>query len=193
MDKDLEKRCCKNCRLCGIVIWCDKLKNLKEYKDYCSEEIERYSFEKQAKRLELLENYTCEDFSSKWIEYPLPVKEIKCSEIEYNKSLFNECGILVKVRPCGKEYENKTYLGFLLGDLPLSVSPSYNPNTNLLTISTYNNPAIFIPELRKIVFGCESWWSRIENEKDLSEITDIDIENTWYVKLLKERESKDGE
>ena len=50
------------------------------------------------------------------------------------------------------------------------------------------NPAIFVPELKKIIYGCESWWGTINNQDDLSDlnISDDDIQNTWYVKLLHE-------
>ena len=49
------------------------------------------------------------------------------------------------------------------------------------------NPAIFVPELKKIIYGYESWWGAITNKDDLSDlnISDEDIENTWYVQLLK--------
>jgi len=33
--------------------------------------------------------------------------------------------------------------------------------------------------------GCGSWWGAIDNEEDLKDITDSDIENVWYVQLLK--------
>jgi hypothetical protein len=48
------------------------------------------------------------------------------------------------------------------------------------------NPAIFVPELNKVIFGYESWWSEITTEEELNNvITDHTIENVWYVKLLK--------
>jgi hypothetical protein len=48
-----------------------------------------------------------------------------------------------------------------------------------------NNPAIYVPELRKIIFGCGSWWSEIESPDEIKDITDDDIENCWYVRLAK--------
>jgi hypothetical protein len=47
------------------------------------------------------------------------------------------------------------------------------------------NPAMFVPELNRIVFGCESWWKVLNNKEDFSDITDADIENVWYVKALR--------
>ena len=55
----------------------------------------------------------------------------------------------------------------------------------LLTIKLERpgNPAIFVPELGKIIFGMESWWGRIKSEEELKDITDGDIENVWHVKM----------
>lgn len=50
--------------------------------------------------------------------------------------------------------------------------------------STMNNPAIFVPELKKIIYGCESWWKTIQSVDEFSKISNEDINNTWYVKLL---------
>ena len=46
---------------------------------------------------------------------------------------------------------------------------------------------MYVFELNKIVFGAESWWRKLNSPEDLKAITDDDIENTWYVKLLKQR------
>ena len=32
------------------------------------------------------------------------------------------------------------------------------------------NPGIFVPELGKIIYGCESWWSEIDNPEDLRDM-----------------------
>lgn len=98
------------------------------------------------------------------------------------------CG-LVKIRPCGKEYENKTYLGFLIGDVALGSSLSIDDEKIQLVFCGYN-PCIFVPELNKVIYGYESWWGKIENEDDLKDITNDDIDNTWYVKLLKSLKDK---
>ena len=96
-----------------------------------------------------------------------------------------ECGTPVKIRPCGNEYENKTYFGVLIGDVALTIGHSIKGG--IVTANpTQHNPAIFVPELGKIIYGIESWWKRIKDEKELEEIiTDKAIENVWYVKLLK--------
>ena len=47
------------------------------------------------------------------------------------------------------------------------------------------NPAIYVFDLQRIIFGAESWWGIIENPEELKDITDDDINNIWYVKALK--------
>ena len=134
----------------------------------------------------------CDKYKSRFIEYPITVSKINSNLLEYWKD--ENCGKLVKIRPCGKEYENNTYLGILLGDLPFMLYITHNPETLELSCSTTENSAIFVPELKKIIFGMESWWSEIKSEEELKEITDDDIENIWYVKMLKWMEDReDGE
>lgn len=126
----------------------------------------------------------CPHYKSKYIEYPLTIDGINNKEVKAS-GFGHEVGCLCEIRPCGNEYEGKTYIGFYLGDLPIAITSSYNRNTGHLENSTMNNPAIFVPELKKIVYGCESWWREIESPNDFKDISDDDIENTWYVKLLK--------
>ncbi|MFA6972520.1 MAG: hypothetical protein WC208_14145 [Gallionella sp.] len=113
----------------------------------------------------------------------------------YHKKLITEdtkpinqrgCGTPVKIRPCGAEYKNKTYFGILLGDMALQIHHSIDAKGNMTASHSFYNPAIFVPELKKIIYGCESWWGEIEKEEDLKEIiSDDTIGNVWYVKLLK--------
>ena len=126
----------------------------------------------------------CEKFKSKYIEYPITVKEIENKPIEKPEKCLckDRIGKFVKVRPAGQE---KTFLGIFLGSLPYYNSISYNEQTEQLSITPIENPAMFIPELNQVVFGYESWWTVIENIEDFKEITTEDIENQWYVKLAK--------
>lgn len=127
----------------------------------------------------------CKLFKSRYIEYPLTINGIKTEKIKYNKPWQHPMGSLVGIRPCGKRYKDKTYLGIYLGDLPKGSYIKFNRESGILTVDTLNNPAIYVPELRKIIFGCESWWYAIENEDQLREISDDDINNTWYVRMAK--------
>jgi len=125
----------------------------------------------------------CEKYKSKYIEYPIEVSAID-NKFKDDYSL-HQCGMLVKIRPCGEEYGGKTYLGIYLGELPIGTFISHHPDTNVLTVSAHRNPGIFVPELKKIIYGCESWWGEIKDVSELKDISDKDIENVWYVQLLK--------
>lgn len=139
----------------------------------------------QVENLEYFE-VECDEFKSRYIEFPLTISGIDRPEGKaIREGLIREQGALVKIRPCGKEYGDKTYLGIYLGDADIGLFCSHNTKTGILSIKRSYNPAIFIPELRKIIYGCESWWGIIENESEIKEITDDDIDNVWYVKLLK--------
>ena len=43
---------------------------------------------------------------------------------------------------------------------------------------------MFVPELNKIIYGAESWWSIIKSSDDISDITNNEINNQWYMQLL---------
>jgi len=101
-------------------------------------------------------------------------------------------GKMVSIRPCAPEYENKTFVGFYLGEIATGASMNIKEEKVVVEFSGHN-PAIFVPELGKIIYGYESWWSAIENEADFKKITDDDIQNVWYVKLLKLMAEKKGE
>lgn len=122
------------------------------------------------------------------IEKLLKASDMKEIAFPKNKPLidpmFGKVGSLVKIRPCGKEHQNKTYLGFLIGEVALGGSINVTEDKIQLNFSNHN-PAIFVPELKKLIYGNESWWSVIKSEEELKEITDYDIENVWYLKLLK--------
>lgn len=190
---DVEKKCCANCRNKGFAEnKCDKLTKLFEENGLQYEQ-DLYSSnnDKWIKRHDLMEDNCCDDFESRWLEYPIAVAETTVSQPTYNTGLGHKVGQLVKIRPYGKEYGDKTYLGLYLGDLPISIHQGFNSETHILNIFTHNNPAIFIPQIGKIVFGCESWWGEIDNPDELKDITDECINSQWYVKALQELNKKD--
>lgn len=127
----------------------------------------------------------CTKYKSRFIEYPVTVNGINKSFHKYWENN-EECGTLVKIRPCNEEYGSRTYLGILLGHLPVGISVTHNERTCELTAATFSNPAIFVPELKKIIFGMESWWGKIEDPEEIKVITDEEIHNLWYVKRMKE-------
>lgn len=109
-----------------------------------------------------------------------------------NQNLSYDIGKPVAIRPCGKEYEGKTFFGIYLGDFPLSFGWHFDKEDShkMIISPIYNNPAIFVPSLKHTIFGCESWWKKIESEEELKQISDSDIQNTWYVKLMQEMNKK---
>lgn len=128
----------------------------------------------------------CEKFTSRYIEYPLTIQGMDMNFSEDMKRPQPDCGQLVRISPCGKEYGGKTYIGILLGDLPIGTNISFHLDDQKLHVGATTNPAIFVPELKKVIYGIESWWDEIEKPEDLKDITPEDIQNQWYVALLKE-------
>lgn len=64
-------------------------------------------------------------------------------------------------------------------------SISYDEEKQSLKVGTVHNPAIYVFALKKIIFGAESWWCKINSPEDVKGISEEEIDNTWYVKLLK--------
>ena len=96
-------------------------------------------------------------------------------------------GSLVCVRPCAGKGKGKTFAGILIGRLPQGISCSYRRKDGILSIKPgFENPLIYIPDLQRLVWGSGSWWGLIYSEDQLrEEITDQDIQDTWYVKALR--------
>lgn len=144
------------------------------------------------------EEKACSDFLAKstlvihelpdpGIKFPIEVNGIHW--VSGNEAYINRDRIcLVKIRPAD---EDKTYIGIYLGDFCIGAHASYHKPTKLLAIElTQHNPAIFVPDLNRVVMGAESWWGRIDSEEEFSMITDQDIHDVWYVKLLREKLNK---
>lgn len=96
----------------------------------------------------------------------------------------SKLGTLVKIRPVDDEYKDKTFVGFYLGELATSFTISITDDKIQLNFAGHN-PAIFVPDLGKIIYGYESWWGKIDSIDDLKSITDKDIDDIWYMKLFK--------
>lgn len=100
-----------------------------------------------------------------------------------------DVGRFVMIRPCNKELnpDGKTFLGLYLGDMRvMGGGLRYNKETQRIQfLEQYGNPAIFVFDLKRVVFGYASWWGIIESEEQLQKITDADIDDVWYVKALR--------
>ena len=176
MSKDV-KRNCNTCKF-GMFDRCETLKNDEKYQKIKDDEL----FD--TGKWEFKENFICDNYKSIYIEYPIEVSKIN-QDTDISGFRDDEIGKFVRIRPCAKEYQNKTYLGLYLGDLPVGFQISHNSDTKELNVRFKTNPAIFVFDLKKIIYGCESWWGFIESEDELKTITDIDIDSIWYVKALK--------
>lgn len=143
--------------------------------------VDRLSIEYMELKYDVKEKFTCKEYKYKYMEYPLEINNIRNKFIEPEKMYKREFKY-VEVRPANTD---KTYLGLYIGDFPISVSASYQEKNKELSILPMPNPAIYVPELKKIVYGIESWWREIENPRDLQDIKEIDIESVWYVTILK--------
>ena len=82
-------------------------------------------------------------------------------------------------------------MGFYIGELALGSSVSLDENEAVRLDFASHNPAIFVPRLKKVIYGMESWWGEIESVEELKAITNEDINNVWYVKLMKEMMGKE--
>lgn len=141
---------------------------------------------KFSRRIEPEECENCPNFKSRFIEFPLTINGIEYGDMEP----WDVRPCLVSVRPCG---DKKTYLGIYLGEMPHLPHAQFDEESKILKFCVSSNPCIFVPALKKVVWGCESWWSRIESEDELKEITDEAIEGQFYVQMLKAvaKEAKD--
>lgn len=126
---------------------------------------------------------TCESYKNRYMEFPLTIDDI---ELVPFKSLdTHHIGTPVRIKPCTKEETDKTYLGIYLGELPIQNLASYTEEDKKLRIQAMMNPAIYVFELKKIIYGCESYWSFIKDPHDFEEITPEMINGQWYIELLK--------
>ncbi len=171
------KRNCNTCKF-GMFTRCDTLKNNEQYQAIKDKRLFNHD------EWDFKENFICDRYKCIYIEYPIEVSKIN-KDLDRTALGVSKIGNFVKIRPCAEEYEKKTFLGLYLGELPVDIRVSHNSETKELNLSYSNNPAIYVFDLKKIIFGCASWWSIIETEADLKDITDIDVDNVWYVKALK--------
>ena len=89
----------------------------------------------------------CQKYRSKYIQFSISINGIENQQITTEPE-----GICrwVRIRPCSSEFEDRTYLGIFLGTLPIGISTAYNEDTGKLTNHTVCNPAILVPDLKKL-------------------------------------------
>lgn len=151
-----------------------------DYKHYCAPHAKTLGEQlEQAEKIDKSKCEKCEHFRSRYIEYPLTIDSLELQNYKFKNIVFEP----VKVRLVE---DNKTYFGIYIGNLPYRICASFTEEDKKLKISNVTGPCILLPEQKKIVFGHECWWSRINPDENFSEISDEDISNVWYVKLLKD-------
>lgn len=122
------------------------------------------------------------------ITCPIQVDEILFSERSFLEP-GRKLGRWVSVRVAG---EKETRLGVMIGEIAMGALARFKrlPGANVIEIGPgLHNPAMWVPGLGRVVFGCESWWGAIKSPEDLRQITDTDIESVWYVQALKSLEA----
>lgn len=119
------------------------------------------------------------------IQYPIEVSKVTPKSKMVRDPI--PSGTWVSIRPVTDNPEKKTYLGVYLGSLPVKgATTSYHLKTKELSFLVLDNPGIYVPDLKKIVYGYESWWGKIKTPEDLQQITDQNIQDVWYVRALQE-------
>jgi len=148
-----------------------------------AEQEELLDFEEYAKRTVYFES----GGTSGSVKFPISVAALKFRDDPVPNWLGRtEIGQMVQVRPVTDPGKGETFLGVYVGDFPVGCCAVYDKENNALCVQPKRgNPAIFIPSLKRVVRGYESWWGPIETEEQLRKITDDDIQNIWYVKALK--------
>lgn len=119
------------------------------------------------------------------IEFPLEVSALKLMTTRERRE--QQSGSWVSIRVVG---EAVTRLGVYLGDLGHSMTYTLDTRTKEVTVLLVRNPAIWVPDLKRVVWGCESWWGVIKTPEQLREITDADINDIWYVRALRELQER---
>ncbi len=130
-----------------------------------------------------------EDLFAKFT-YPITVHGIESSsqplrpEVEGSRYI----GSWVAVRPCKPKGEpESTHLGIYLGDFATYVGASFHKENGVLVLSVAGrNPAMWVPDLKRVVYGMESWWRRLKTPEDLQQIQDTDIHSVFYVRALRD-------
>jgi hypothetical protein len=123
------------------------------------------------------------------LKFPIEVSGIAFEETSAWEVLGRRvtAGDFVAVRPCDPSVQGRTLLGIYLGRLSTHAAVRFDRASGVLGISRAgHNPAIWVPTLRRVVMGFESWWRKIESPDDLRQITDQDIAVVPYMQMLRE-------
>lgn len=120
------------------------------------------------------------------IQWPLEISGVLVRGNMHGTGRTDGCkvGQMVMVRMCDET--KATHLGVYLGEFPMQLIHQFDKETKRLEVVPHLNPAMLVPKLGRIVWGCQSFWGPIESEDQLRQVTDAEISDIWYVKALKE-------
>lgn len=119
------------------------------------------------------------------LKTPTEIQEIEIEYTRKEKDLFYKNGTLVRIQPIKKEYKGKTYLGILIGQIQVGTGVRVYEKEKRIKISPKYNTAIYVPELKEIILGVESWWSTIEKPEQLKQITTEEIQSSPIAQIIK--------
>lgn len=123
----------------------------------------------------------CPFFEDTRIRYPLTVRGIDIEEFDGEAMRGRDAPGTVVLVSFMEGDEKMLCMGILVGNLPLASVVSYDKEDGKLSVRPLTNPAIFVPSVGRIVWGCESWWhvTTIEDlEKAIDDEWQLDIART---------------
>lgn len=117
---------------------------------------------------------SCPAYDSRYIEFPIEVTGVDIKDLVFRPT--SDTGRPVRLRACADGWDrDKTYIGVYICDAPLEAMYSRNRETGRLTLTTLNNPLIYVPSERRFIRGIECWWDRVPSSDDVADLTDDDI------------------
>lgn len=77
--------------------------------------------------------------------------------------------------------ERRWAMGILVGSPVVAPSVSWSADDGCLHVRGLKNPAIFVPSVGRIVWGCESWW----HEATLDDLGRVVGDDAWQMGIAK--------
>lgn len=133
---------------------------------------------------------SCKSYKARWLQFPIEVNEIINSPVVPDKLYPAEPGTLCRVRLCGSLDGTKPLIGIYAGELPDEIYSSYDCKTKSVVNQLSKSTAIFVPELKRLVYGCECFWSVIKSRQELKDLVSSDTDFAFYSKFLKPERKK---
>lgn len=132
----------------------------------------------------------CPFFEDTRIRYPLTVSGIDVEELDDAMVAGRDApGTIVLVSFLEGD-EKLRRMGILVGNLPVAPIVSYDKDDGTLSVRPLTNPAIFVPSVGRIVWGCESWW----HPTTLDDLEQVVGDDPWQMGIARAMlAERDGE